>query len=183
MTETALTYRFRLTSRELAAGMLLSRYKLRGWETRVLNAVAGGAGLVLIGVMAGKVVADFLSLRSSAELLIMIVTINLVFAALAVVARLNAVEMAATTIESRFFEAEVEWQIDAAGVRMRGAHHDWQTGWQGVTQIVTGKQILVLQIAGMIFVLPHRVIGGEADVTAVRARLDRWLHAARGLPA
>ena len=179
MTETVLTFRFRLTGTELADGMLLCRHRLKSWPLRLLSALPGGLGMALIGALAGKLVAAMLALGGPAEFAVMIVAMILGLAAFQALGRQFAIDMAKDTIESPFQRVAVEWHCAVTGLRMRGTHHDWQTGWQGVTQIVEGKDIFVRQIAGMIFLLPHRVSGGMVDVAAT---LHGCLDAAKGHP-
>jgi hypothetical protein len=190
----AITYQFRLTAEEMREALIFVSpspgKSALGWYlglvwvmSRIVVWAVYYLGALLIGFLTGLLICLPLSLPVNVEFG---VTGFFMFTVIFALHRLKGDPLdryVAATMSSPFLSDSVGWTISPVGLRWVGAHHDWQTSWGSLTEVTTGGAVLVIRIAGMIFSLPHRVIGDAVAVKTLEAQMRRWIEASRGMAA
>lgn len=85
----------------------------------------------------------------------------------------------AEVLATRYFESGQTWSVDASGLQISSQHADLRLHWSGVEHVLAGPATLAVTIAGMVFVLPKRVLGSPEEITTAEAKMQEWFQASR----
>lgn len=85
----------------------------------------------------------------------------------------------AEVLATRYFESGQTWSIDSSGIQISSQHADLRLHWSGVEHILEGPSTIAVTIAGMVYVLPKRVLGSAQDAAMVELHMAKWFTASR----